>query len=529
MPQLLSRRDDAGWLTPAMADILIQRSAPPLTEDALRDQIAEIQQRLAGLETPIRIVDIRPSPSHILYIARPEPTRRGNRRPAAPAEIRRNLGKLAEEHEDWTLGFISQIPDDPEAVGILLRVPQHQPVRLRQVLLSNTFQHHPSTLATVLGITLDQQILVRDLAEMGHLLAIGSQNTVRHLITEILLTLTMLNTPSELRVALLGASSTAYEQIINMPHALGRLIDTPDNGQRLLDGMVKEVQRRHQWLVETQSDTLDTYNTQLRNRGENPLPAILIVLSSLSDASWQAAQESWASAVYDLIINGARVGIYTLLVAEQRADVPEIIASVVEHRLVMRSAADQALLESVPGLHPTALRFVDALLVEARDQQEEVLPVELCTAYDEDMQNLVSYWRQLATQRIRDPRTQDRTGLTDLLPELEGSGLGTTETPQRATGLLPTRTRAGILARATQALSGHNDDKLLVQAMTLAAYLGWLGVGPLRDIFGVSGAEAQTILVSLQTMGVIEEGDGPIYRFLRLSDNPLDQNPEQGD
>lgn len=520
MPQLLSRRDDAGWLTPAMADILMQHTAPLLPEDALRDQIAEIQQRLADLETPIRIVDIRPSPSHVLYIARPEATRRGSRKPAAPADIRRNLGKLSEEHQDWTLGFMGQVQEDEGTIGILLRVPQHQPIRLRQIVLSNTFQHQPSTLAVTLGVTLEQQIIVRDLPSLGHLMVVGSASGIRHLVSSTLLSLIMLNTPIELRVALLGSSSKPYAQLIHTPHALGRLLDMPDTGQRLLDGMAKEVQRRHQWFAETQIDSLDAYNTSLQNRGETPLPRILILLSSLSDPEWQAASENWTPSLYDLLVNGPKAGIYTILTAEQMADIPDLIRNVIETLVVMRSAADQNITERVKYLHASALRFVDAFVVNQR-QTPDVLPVELCTVSEQDMQNLITYWRQLAAQRAREARPQAHTGLTDILPELEGSGLGTTETPQRATGPLPTRTRAGILARATQALSGEADEKTVTQAMALAAYLGWLGIGPLRDIFGLSGAEARTVITTLQNMGVIEDGEGPIYRFQRLIENPL--------
>jgi hypothetical protein len=89
---------------------------------------------------------------------------------------------------------------------------------------------------------------------------------------------------------------------------------------------------------------------------------------------------------------------------------------------------------------------------------------------------------------------------------------------------MPTRTRAGALARATQALTTEADELLVVQAMTLAAYLGWIGVGPLRDIFGVSVSEARSTIAALQRMGVVEEGSATILRFIRLADNPLDSD-----
>lgn len=519
MPQLLSRRDEVGWLTPSMADILAQRTAPLPPEDTLRDQVARIQQQMADLESPIRLIDILPSPSHNLLIARPEDRR--NQQAAARVEIRRNLGKIAEQNPDWTLGFISQLPDDEESVGILVRTPQHQPIKLRQVLLSNTFQHDDSTLAMTLGVTLEQQVIVSNLDQIGHLLVVGPENTRRHIIREALLTVVMLNTPSELRLALLGEGSQTYAEFSHTPHMLGKLLDNPDDGQRLLDGMTRELQRRYQWFQESQVETLDDYNDELLRRGETPLPRIIVVLSSLSDPAWQASSESWTPAAYDMIVNGARVGIHLFLTADDPADVPDLLDEVIDMRLVMRSVSPD-LADNLPHLHSTALRFIDAFVVTRRPKPN-VVPIELCTVGDQDIQNLVSYWRQLATQRSYETAARERTGLTDLLPELEGSGLGASEPTRRATAPLPTRTRAGTLARATQLLTGEGDEKLVMQSMTLAAYMGWLGVGPIRDIFGVASREALAVIGVLQNMDVIEDGDGPVYRFLRLADNPLDE------
>lgn len=519
MPQLLSRRDDTGWLTPSMADILAQRTAPLPPEENLRNQMSQIQQQLNDLDTPIRMTDIRPLPSHTLFIARPE--NRRNRQPATSADIRRGLGKVAEGNPEWTLGFMPQMPDDQDNVGILLRTSEHQPIKLRQVLLSNTYQHDDSTLAMALGITLEQQVIVQNLDDLGHLLIIGPYNSRRHVLREALLTLVMLNTPAELRIALLGASSQNYAEFGHTPHMLGRVLDTPENGQRLLEGMTKEIQRRRQWLHESQTDTLTDYNAHLQNQGEAPLPRIVILLSSLSDLQWQETSETWIPAVYDLIVNGATVGIHLFLTAEDPSDIPDLLDEVLETRMIMRSVRPD-LADDLPYLHSTALRFIDAFVV-SKQLSADLLPIELCTVSDQDIQNLVSYWRQLAVKRSQDSTSRERTGLTDLLPELEGSGLGTSDQARRGTAQLPTRTRAGTLARATQLLTGESDEKLVAQSMILAAYLGWLGVGPIRDIFGVSSQEALAVIGVLQSLGVIEESDGPIYRFLRLAENPLDE------
>lgn len=516
MPQLLSRRDDSGWLTPSMADILKQSTAALPAEDRVREQVAELQQSLAELETPARIVDIRPSPSHILFIARPELIGRwNNRRLVTPAEIRRSLGTIAERHPDWTLGFLPKVQDDSESVGILLRTEQNQPLRLRPLLISNVFLQQPSTLALPLGVTVEQQPVIRDLPSLGHFLVVGADSARRHVIREILLTLFMLNTPSEVRLALVGSSAKAYEEWINVPHTLGRLVSTPEQGLRLFEGMVKEAERRRQWFMEREVNTLQDYNSLMQRQGEPLLPRVLILFDSLSDGEWQETRDQWTPQVYDLLVNGARVGIHMILTANQHPspDVPELLDGVLETRIVMRSANPE-LAENLKNFHSSALRFVDAFILRGG----EITPIELCAVGDDELERLVVYWRQIAAQRAQEARPRQRTGLTDLLPPLPE-----TDPSLRPAPPMPTRTRVGTLARATQALSAsaETENRILGQAQALAAYLGWIGLGPLRDVLGLSTGEARTLIAALQNMGVVEEGEAPVLRFVRLAENPL--------
>jgi hypothetical protein len=51
-------------------------------------------------------------------------------------------------------------------------------------------------------------------------------------------------------------------------------------------------------------------------------------------------------------------------------------------------------------------------------------------------------------------------------------------------------------------------------------------VGPLRDVFGLSDTEARDVLNALQMSGVLEGGDSPMLRFVRLSENPLGKGEE---
>ena len=64
------------------------------------------------------------------------------------------------------------------------------------------------------------------------------------------------------------------------------------------------------------------------------------------------------------------------------------------------------------------------------------------------------------------------------------------------------------------------DDEILATAGALAAYLGWLGQGPLRDVLKLSADDAEKTIRILLADGLLEAGDGPVWRFARLSDAP---------
>jgi len=72
MPQLFSRMDDANWLTPSIADILDQGATPPGGDGSIRQFMLQLQEELGTLGTPARIVNVRPTPSYTLYVARPD-------------------------------------------------------------------------------------------------------------------------------------------------------------------------------------------------------------------------------------------------------------------------------------------------------------------------------------------------------------------------------------------------------------------------------------------------------------------------
>lgn len=522
MPQLFSRMDEMNWLTPSIADILDQGSAPPGGDGTIREQTLILQQKLMESETPVRILNVRNTPSYMLFIARPETVGRlGNRRQVTAAEIRRSIGQIAEENRAWRLGFLPQIQDNPDTLGILLRTDDHQALSLRRVLVRGSFRDHPSPLAFTLGNTLEQQLLVEDLADVGHMLIIGADNARMQFVRATLLTLIALNTPGELRFALTGNNAEAYKGFTGTPHTLGRLLHGPSDAQRLLDGLVKELQRRQQWFREEGAADIAAYNAALLRQGKSPLPRILLLVDSLSEPDWQAARDEWMGSLTDLLSGGIQAGIHLILTANQlqAPDVPEAFTALIPLVVVHRSAATP-LLDRVKNFHQSLLRFVDAFIVKSGS--DDIIPVEGCVVSDQEIENTIAYWRQAAQKRKQETSPlipiSGKTGVTGML-ELPPS-MRPNEQPLPPAPPTPEKPSVETLTRATQALARTVVDTppqvSFQQTQALAAYLGWIGIGPLVDIFEMSVEEAQKTLLVLRTMGIVEDTNSTTPRFLRL-------------
>jgi hypothetical protein len=497
MPQLFSRVDDNHWLTPTIADILEQGSGMPLSEADIREQLTLLQTKLADLDTPVKIIDVLPTPSYTLFIAKPESVGRlGNRRTVTPNEIRKSIGQLAEENRQWKLGFMPVAPENPDSIGILLRTENHIPLNLRRLMLRNAFRDNASTLAMALGNTLLQQLILYDLATLDGLLIIGTEGAKFHVLQNTLFLLTLLNTPSEIRIAVAGESGGALKSILNVPHLLGKMLTEPEDGVKLIDGFIKEAERRRAGFSEANVTTLDAYNNYLRGNQKPSLPRIILVIDSVSDERWMQTKDRWVAPVQSLLEDGAKIGIHVLMSAAQldNTHVPKALQARFPIKILSRNAAGKYP-EKIENFHGSLMRFIDAFVLIG----EEATPIEVSAVSAEEIERATAYWQNaIQTRKGETPQTpvSAKTGVTQLLK-------------------IPTDARSQAIINQ---LPSVIPTTTLHQARALTAYLGWISMGPLQDVLGLNAQEAQEVISVLKASGIVEDSDSPTLRFVRLAD-----------
>lgn len=519
MPELYSRTDDAGWLTPSIADILEQGAPPPGGDGSIREHMLTIQRELADHETPAKIVNVRSMPSYTLYVARPETIGRlGNRRAVTPQEIRRSLAKIAEQHPDWAIGFIPKLEDDETALGILLRTAAHRPLSLRRLLVRSSFRTAPAFHSFTLGITLEQNLIVRDLRTVRHLLVIGKDNAKIHFLRSLLLTLLVLNTPSEVRVIMAGRGVENLKALIASPHSLGRTVNQAEALYKILIGLQAEAERRRRVFAEHNVGDIDEFNAAAKEHHKSTLPRIVVVIDSLADAEWETAEYNIMAHIQSLLDISADIGLHFVLTMPEINDYQALRQRIHTH-IIMRSVA-KGLIDQIPDFHPSLLRFVDAVIAEYNHNRITMTPVELCSTTNNELINAVTYWQQNRLQRRQELQTDlpfsGRTGVTDLLSlpgSLEEEGLTSTLTNSQPSANTPTPEPA--LASAALTPKPSNGLQLAPNAIALAAYLGWLSAGALEDVFMIDSEYAAQLLEQLKREGILEDSPYPTPRFLR--------------
>jgi hypothetical protein len=528
MPEFKSRMDSYNWHTPLFSDVFSLDDIPSSDEGMVETNQARLAAALARLASSVHLEGARSMPSYTLYEASLEEN-------LGDEDLREKVYKI-EAQEGWILGYNWQ---NSQRVQFLLRTDAHHSLSLSHVLSRITFRKATHPTSFVMGVSLQQQILVRDWESIGHILIIGDGTTKQSFIRSVLVTMLMLQTPSELRVAFIGSSSDEYSYVQDTPHALGvNQARTPDQAIRLLLGMSKEIPRRQSIFKEAGASTLTACNRYLLENNDAPLPRIILVLDSLGQAEWVKHQAKWMPFLSEIIEHGAQVGIHAIVTA-RGLGLPhpfDELSKKISCHLVTRSAAvDTHFIDSVEPFHSSLVRFVDGFLVE----DGQIIPVELPAITVYDAKAAHTYWEKNSKERL------DLNQLKGIQQAIDINTVFATE-DALPTPPVPEKPAADTLARVAEILaerngSVHNSPAFLTveetkdepamnatkdevkpkylnvqvdlenlrRAQALATYLGWLGRGPLIDVLGMSMEEADVMIAILQARQILERGSSP--------------------
>ena len=244
-----------------------------------------------------------------------------------------------------------------QAVGV--EVPNLSP---NLVTLGDVFDSLPATaspLSVWLGKDISGNAVWTDLARMPHLLIAGTTGAGKSGSINAILTSVLLRaTPDDARLILIDPKRIELSLYESIPHLLTPVVSSPKEAAIVLTNVIAEMERRYERLATVRARNLAEANRTFRQRGEETLPYLLVVIDELADLMMISPQQV-EDAVIRLAQKSRAVGIHLVLATQRpsvdvitgmiKANVPSRIAFAVSSQTDSRVILDQAGAESLLG------------------------------------------------------------------------------------------------------------------------------------------------------------------------------------
>jgi S-DNA-T family DNA segregation ATPase FtsK/SpoIIIE len=241
--------------------------------------------------------------------------------------------------------LIERIPGK-STVGIQIPNPNREPISLRELLESDTYQRSASKLTLALGKTIHGEPYMMDLATMPHLLIAGSTGTGKSVGLNAMLTSILFRaTPDDVRMIMIDPKRLELGMYEEIPHLMTPVVVDPKKASNALRWAVREMEERYKTLAAFGVRNIEQYNRNVRQfieakelpegATEMPrvLPFIVVVVDELADLMMVAGNEVEES-IARLAQMARAVGIH-LILATQRPSV-DVITGLIKANLPTR-------------------------------------------------------------------------------------------------------------------------------------------------------------------------------------------------
>lgn len=224
------------------------------------------------------------------------------------------------------------------SIGIEIPNRVSRPVRISEVVGSETFISSESPLEAALGLDLTGKPVTIDLRKMPHGLIAGATGSGKSVcINSILVSLLYKASPSELKLLLIDPKMVELAPFNHIPHLVSPVITDVKAATAALRWAVEEMERRYQLFAHVGVRDITRYNTIATEKRQfaQKMPYLLIVIDELADLMMMAPTEV-EEAICRIAQKARACGIH-LVVATQRPSV-DVITGLIKANIPTRIA-----------------------------------------------------------------------------------------------------------------------------------------------------------------------------------------------
>ncbi len=383
------------WVLP-QAEELLEAGLPNETDGTwAQEQARIIEETLAQFGVPVKVVAIQQGPTVTLFGLEPGyvETKKGR--------TRVRVSKIVALADDLALALAAKrlrvqapVPGRPY-IGI--EVPNEKPnlVPLLRVITSDAFAQLEAALPLALGESVAGEPVVAALETMPHLLIAGATGSGKSVCLQtMLITWLLFRTPDQVRLLLIDPKRVELTRFNGIPHLLAPVVTDLEKAQGALQWALQEMDQRYRRLARAGARSIADYNAGAQERGERPLPHIVVVIDELADMMMLAPQRT-EQALIRLAQLARATGIH-LVVATQRPSV-DVVTGLIKANFPARiafavaSTVDSRVILDRPGAERLLGRG-DMLFLPP--DAPEPLRVQGSYVTETEVQRVIQHWRE---------------------------------------------------------------------------------------------------------------------------------------
>lgn len=294
-----------------------------MSQREIKENARLLESTLASFGVNAKVVEVQQGPTITRYELQP------------PAGVK--VSKIINLTDDIALALAASgvrieapVPGK-SVVGIEVPNRQTTMVSLREILTADKFQKAEGQLVVGLGKDIAGNPVITDLTKMPHLLVAGTTGSGKSVcINTIITSILYKASPDEVKFLMIDPKMVELVSYNGIPHLIAPVVTEAKKAAGALKWAVKEMDRRYQIFSEHGVRNISGFN-----RGEIPLPYIVIIIDELADLMLVAAKEVEDS-ICRLTQLARAAGIH-LVIATQRPSV-DVITGVIKSNISSRIA-----------------------------------------------------------------------------------------------------------------------------------------------------------------------------------------------
>ncbi len=297
-------------------------------ETEMKENAIKLERTLKNFGVNANVLDIFRGPNVTRYELQPKEGVKVSKIVNLSDDIALNLAATA-------LRIEAPIPGKP-AIGIEIPNKDIQMVYLREIIESRKFKNFQSKVAFGVGRDISGNIIVSDISQMPHTLIAGSTGSGKSVcINTIITSILYKSTPEEVKLIMIDPKVVELNIYNGIPHLLIPVVTEPEKASKALNWAVSEMLNRYKLFAEHNVRDIKGYNECIKNKEQNPMPNIVIIIDELSDLMMASPKEVEDSICR--LAQMARAAGMHLIIATQRPSV-DVITGVIKANIPSRIA-----------------------------------------------------------------------------------------------------------------------------------------------------------------------------------------------